>query len=1636
MEIRVLGHLEASVDDQPVALGGAKQRAVLAMLALDANRTVTADRLSEGLWGEDRPPSAAKMVQNYVWLLRRTLNGGAEILTHGRAYELRIDAEHVDSCRLERLVSEAAHEAGAGDRGDAARAALALFRGEPLADVADEPFAGAEIRRLEDLRLTAAELAIEADLACGRHQHVVAEIDALLAENPLRERLHAQRMLALYRCGRQAEALEAYHQVRATVVEEIGVEPGPELQRLHEAILRQEPSLDVDPAVTDLHHELDAAAAPPLVGRDAELERLRALWQRAAAGTGALVTLAGGYGMGKTRLAAELASAAHRDGAAVLYAPGTGPPDVALAAIARARDAQRPALLVIDDADRAPTAVRVALRDLELDRAPALVLATGLQAAALARLEPRESIALEALGADGVAAIAGLYAPAGRAVPVDALLTASGGVPRRVHEAAGEWARREATRRVDAAADRAAAGRSEARALEDELAEGVAELQSARERTDHTLRDDDERSVVCPYKGLATFEADDADYFFGRERLVADLVAHVVGAPLLAVVGPSGSGKSSVVRAGLLPALAGGVLPGSDNWTQALIRPGEQPLRALRRATRRLAHERHGVLAVDQFEELFTGCQDEEEREDFAAALVRYARSGDGVVVLTVRADFYGHCAAYPELARLLGANHVLVGAMSRDELRRAIEQPAQRAGLTVEPELVEALLADVEGQPGALPLLSTTLLELWRGRERRQLRLAAYASSGGVQGAVARLAEDAFIGLDPGQQAIARELLLRLADEDESGAIVRRRVALDELDAKRTAVVSRLVERRLLTAGDGAVEVAHEALLREWPRLRTWLDEDAEGRRLHRRVEVDARAWDADARDAGELYRGARLASALDWAATHDPELSGTERAFLDAGRHAAGRAQRRLRLVLAGVASLLVLAVIAGLVALDQRGAARAEATTAAAQRLGAQALTDTELDRSLLLARQGVALDDSPQTRGNLLAALLRSPAAIGVLHSGGPRVNALDLSPDGRTLAVLDASGTLRLLDARTQQRIAPLQTVEGVSPFDTTGFEALRFSPDSARLAVGGSDAGVLDARTGRRVASLGLESQFVTGIRFSADGRTLSDSIGDSLGGRGIAIQRFDSRTGRALDVPKFPAGPPNPSAPLVMGDGRRLVTSLEGGPTAIRDARTLRVLKTWPEGAAHASLGPNDRTLLLGGSDGSVRFLDLVTGEVRRAAGSHDGAVVRAAFSATGRIAVTAGEDQRAMVWDVRRAAAIDTLAGHTGQITGLAITRDDRTLYSSALDGKVLIWDLAGDRRLGRPFPTGRDDSRQQRIDIGAPGELPSSPVVMTALSPDGRTLAVGHSTGTVTLVDAGTLQARSTFRVVPTGPVAGIGFEPRTGLLLASNGHGRLAFIDPDTGTIVRRESAGTQFMPETAGTQFTPSFSANGQLMATLDDQGAVRLWTLRAGLPAGTPRLYYPTGYASEVSLSPDGRTLAVTSGVGVRLIDVATLKPRMTLAGASGVLHARFTPDGRSIVGGSSDGWARLWSATTGRPVTRAFRGHTGAVLWESISPDGHTLATGSVDGTIQLFDLQSQRSLGAPLTAIPNRAVAPLFTPDGATLFAVTNAGRGYRWDIRPSSWERHACAVAGRTLTRAEWDDALPGRPYAPAC
>jgi WD40 repeat protein/DNA-binding SARP family transcriptional activator len=1634
MHVGILGPTQASVDGRPLALGGGKPRALLAMLALRAGSTVSMEQLVEGLWGERVPATAAKMVQLYVSQLRKTLaagGDGAQIVTHGRGYELRVGPDDVDLQRFERLMA-----------GGAPREALALWRGPPLDDVAGEPFAPPEIRRLEELRLAAVELAIEQDLDSGRHREVVAELEALVAQAPLRERLHGLRMLALYRSGRQGDALEAYREARAALVEQIGVEPGPELRRLHKAILHQDPALELTPQdpVTPCP-ELETRT--PLVGREAELELLREFWQRSAAGSGRLVVLVGPAKIGKTRLAAELALDAQRCAGAVHYATGAGPRETALEALAAVRAAQRPTLVVLDDLDRAPNVVRAALDDLgdALAERPVLVLAT----AAFADVSAADAtLSLGPLAADGVREVARRYAGSrsDADVPVQQILAASGGVPGLVHRVAREWARGEAARRRAATAQRAAAGRAGLRAAEDELADEVAELQAARDQAESD--DGGSGVVVCPFKGLASFDVEDAEVFFGREQLVAEMVARLAGAPVLGIVGPSGSGKSSALRAGLLAALAAGVLPGSEGWGLALLRPGEHPVHALDRAVADAGSHRRTVVAVDQFEEVFTACRDPAEREAFVEALLASARDPlrRAVVLIAVRADFYGRCAAYPELARLLGSNHVLVGPMGRAELRRAIELPAQRAGLRVDPELTDALVADVDGEPGPLPLLSTALLELWQQRDGRRLRLSAYQQAGGVHGAVARLAEHAYERLDPARRDAARMLLMRLAGEGQGDAVVRRRVALDDLasDAESAAALAALADARLITISDDEVEVAHEALLREWPRLRAWLEEDAEGRRLHHHLHAAAKDWEAGGRDTGELLRGARLASTLDWATAHRRELSDLEHGFLETSRTASERAHRRLQVALAGVVGLLLLAVVAGVVALGERGNARHEATVAQAQRLGALALVENDLDRSLLLAVQGLALDDSVQTRGNLLAALVKSPAAIGVVRGNGDRLVALDLSPDGGTLAVVHEDGTTTFLDTRTRRPVGPSYRLPDVHDIRDTParWYGLRFSPDGERIAVGLHEPVILDARTRRVLVRLRLSARHpVHALRFSGDGRSVfatywSDEAVAPCRSRAVLcpspasvwLRRFDAATGQARSPERRIGGPTTVPISLMIAAHRGQVVTTFSDRTVIRDARTLRPVRRLAAGAQQAALSPDERTLLLGGGDGSVRFADLVTGVVRTASGRHEREVAQAAFSTDGRTAVTAGADGRILVWDVARAAAAESFAGHTGQINGLAISRDDSRLYTASREGIIVIWDLGGARRLGRRFRTGPDD--------------PQDFLPRYALSSDGLVLATGHADGTVTLIDPRTLTSSAPLRVIPRDglpgmrSVTGMGFVPGTHLLVVGGEAGFLGLVDVRRGRLVARLRGHD-------GPVYTPSFSADGHVMATASGNSVIRLWRMPAGRPLGPP-LYEPPE-VTDISLSPDGRTLAITRDAmvnppGVTIVDVATRRP-LPLPGSETVYElARFTSDGRYVVGASWRGWVQLWSTDTWRPVGRRLGGRGGTVLWESMSPDDSTLATGSPEGTIRLWDVASRQPLGAPLPGIPNRSVVPQFTPDGAYLFAITNAGRGYRWDVRWPSLVRHACAVAGRPLTRAEWDQALPSRGYAPAC
>jgi WD40 repeat protein/DNA-binding SARP family transcriptional activator len=1746
MRFQVLGPLEVDADGGPVALGGPKERLLLALLLTRPNQVVSVEALLRGLWGDQPPPTAAKTLQSHIKRLRRALEpdrargaAGQVLVTRQPGYLLRVAPGALDVARFEELTATARGMLSQGQpdaAGSLLREALGLWRGGAFEEFLDTDFGAAESDRLAELRLAALEDRVEAELRLGRHRELVAELEGLVREQRLRERLWAQLLLALYRSGRQADALLAYQRARSVLVEELGIDPGAELRRLHAAILAQDPGLDLPPtteaaAAGELPEGLEAVG-PVFVGRAAELAWLQAAWTRARAGNGGLVFLAGAQGIGKTRLAAELARQVHDQGGRVLYGRsilaahdplqpftqalagvGASTGEVSGAGWSPAGVGQRLAelvgrpdggvLLVLDDLHLAQAAALEALTAVVAAAATRRLLVLGAYqdeaassgpAALIGRLDPSGAACrrLGPLGEDEVAQVLALYEgeQAARAA-AGAVLEATGGVPPLVHQAAGTRAQAQAAHLVEEAAGRTASRRDQLRLVQAELADDLVDLQELREHSQQTAwlageappgqeTDDRPAAVICPYKGLARYEPDDAEFFFGRERLVAELVTHLVGAGLVGVVGPSGSGKSSLVRAGLLPALADGVLPGSDRWRQVLVRPGEHPMVALSvalgaggpvaaamangdQATATGDEQGAGdspaagrgaanvvlaaatgaaarlLLVVDQFEEVFTACRDEAERVAFLTALVEAAQADNLVsVVVAVRADYYGHCAADPALAGLLAANHVLVGPMDPDELRRAIQLPARRAGLQLEPGLAEAMIGEVAEEPGGLPLLSCALLESWQHRQGRTLTVAAYRQAGGVRGAIARLAERAWLGLDPDQQAVARRILLRLAGPGEGEAMVRRRVPLEEFTTTHDQLVLRVLEaladQRLVTKTEDAVEVAHEALLREWPRLRGWLDEDVQGRALHRHLIGAAREWDRSGRDPGELYRGARLTAALDWARDHHADLNQLERGFLEASRAAAeqevadarrraereARTSRRLRQLVAGLAVVLVLALVAGGLALSLRGRAERQALVADAGRLGALAQTEDEIDRSVLLARQAVAMDDTLERRGDLLAALLRNQAAVAVMRAHPDGINPIDLSGDGRLLAIGDFNGRMAIFDTRSRRSLPGRFQAQ-------TGVRDLALSPDGSLLAVALQQGGVIQLWD---VRSATLRHQLRTGlpdvgVSFSPDQRSLVTlSVDESEPGVARAVlSRWDVGNGRRLVGP-VSVTTRGAEALAATPDGARLVV-VNGAEVVQVAPGTLQPVRRLPRkpprtGPMAAALSPDGRMVALGAEDGTVQLLDLATGRFRGMAGRHESPIGGVAFSADGTMLASGGGDRRVIVRDVASGQVRETFQGGEGRFAGLRFIPDGRMLYAAATR-IVIAWDLEGAGRLGRPFSV-------------------SGPTGITmAVSPDGSLIATpdGPAGDRVTLRE---LRAPRKVRRSLTpriGRIGAIAFAPdgRTLALGGDRAGGAPVLVDIASGAVTRPRTGGHD---DGFGTL---AFDPEGKRILTAGNDRRAIVWDARTRAPLLELRHPGDDQFNDTVAAwSPDGTMVATASGGKVVLWRAADGAPVRTVAADPEFVQAvAFSPDGTLLAAaGSGERFTTLWEVASGRLVGRLR--HPTYVVAVRFDPQGRTLATAATDGTVRLWDLASRRQLGVALPgpdhAGPDRWTVLAFNPAGTDLVVFYGNGTGLVWDVDPESWKQRACTIAGGPLPRDAWEELLPGRRYEPAC
>ncbi|EWM10686.1 LOW QUALITY PROTEIN: peptidase C14, caspase catalytic subunit p20, partial [Kutzneria sp. 744] len=887
-----------------------------------------------------------------------------------------------------------------------------------------------------------------------------------------------------------------------------------------------------------------------------------------------------------------------------------------------------------------------------------------------------------------------------------------------------------------------------------------------------------------PYIGLSAFQPEHAGTFFGRTRLIEEVLARLAANRLVGVFGPSGAGKSSLLRAGVIARWQG------EARSVVLFTPGEHPSARLDSLP---ATDGETLVVVDQFEEVYTRCQDPAERAEFIARLVGLADDAGGQcrVLLGVRADFYGHCMDSPDLLAHLRDAQAAVGAMTTEELREVIVEPAVRAGARVESALLTALVAQVAGHAGLLPLLSHALLETWRRRRGNMLTLSGFEAAGGIEGALAKTAEDVYAGFEPEQQLLVRRLFLRLTAVGDGVGDAKARVARDELDGDPdlSFVLERLAAARLVMLDKDSVEMTHETLLRSWPRLRRWLAEDRDGRRVHRQLTEAANTWESLDRDPGALYRGIRLESAREWDGRTSEGLTVRERQFLDASLDAREqelsreRRQRlRLRQLVAVLSVLLLVAVAAGVYAFRSELNSAQDRNVAVSQRVAIEATRERAANPGLAaqLALAAYRISPTAEARGALLSTLGAPYATQLYGHRGA--VGGVAYSVDGKLMASASTDDTIRLWDVRDRRHPKLITTLAG----HLGGVNAVVFGAGVLASVSSDQTLRIWDVRDPEHVGhpiTLTGHSAAVNAVAISADGKLLVTGGAD--------------RTARVWDLtdPEHPAPLADPIAHTdavlsvaLRRDGKLMATASNDGTIRLWDLTDPRhpvaagaPLTGHVGHVSSIAFSPDGRWMVSGGVDQTLRLWDIgdpahatqKTSNFTRTSDIH-----AVAFAPDGRTVATASNDRTVRLWTVGQAelAELVTFTGHTGAVLSVAFSPDGRTLATGSDDHTVRLWDVAGSlldghtdavydvalSQDGKAVATAGYDGTILVRRLGARNE-PSEPVVLQAhraavnsiaFSPDGRTMVSGSLDHTVRFWDTHDLT-----HITPLGePLAG--------------------------------------------------------------------------------------------------------------------------------------------------------------------------------------------------------------------------------------------------------------------------------------
>jgi len=1221
----------------------------------------------------------------------------------------------------------------------------------------------------------------------------------------------------------------------------------------------------------------------------------------------------------------------------------------------------------------------------------------------------------------------------------------------------------------------------------------------------------------CPYRGLRVFDVQHAPFFFGREALTEWLLDSLRGDNrFLAVIGPSGSGKSSLARAGLVAALKRGGIEGSEAWPIVICRPGPNPLESLAvamagvngvaqtpSAVRDLMHDLHEdermlhltarlalrgapserllALLVDQFEEVFTLCHDEVLRQALVDNLLYAAGAPEGqtVVLLTLRADFYGKCVAYPRLADALSDHQVLVGPMTDGELRRAIERPAHLAGCEFEMGLVERLLADVGDQPGSLPLLQHALLELWARREGRRLTHAAYEEIGGVEGALERRADAVYAQFTEAEKKICRRVFLRLTQPGEGTEDTKRRASLRELlpaDGEREAVetvVQTLAgeEARLVTTegeeareGEPFIEVAHEALIRNWSRLQEWIDEDRAGLRIHRRLNETATEWEKNRHDESFLFRGTRLTELEAWAEAHASDMNPFERKFVKASIEARDAARiasrRRLIWVITGLTTAVIILAWLTWTAFQERSNAFKAEAVALSRQLVAQASVKLNEDPELALLlsleawqqaqREGV---EFPLGAEATLRQALTDHHLRRSLFLRAPDVDALAFNSDGTLLAT--ASSSYAIEQEKVEIKVWNVLTGQPVGSFSTLRQEPLlNFCQHNEHLVVSSrATLEVWDVTTGAKVAQFKSNSAPIRQAACSQNGRHIITLHANwwqrSDFGQILSVWSLERQTLEwELSAPVVALSANGERAALIGSDGTvqvwdilarhqvftissqslrhspedflpQVILNFDGtflaikGPQSIEwwDLDKCAALPPVPaEAVQDMILSANgrrlalvyDRRVELYGSDANL--LGKVDFDVLNQGPSEWGSHTAPSSGLT-KLAVNQFDRRTVWLWDFNEDRMIAEMRGHTDNISHMTFSPDGSTLATGGSDGTVRLWDTTG--KTGQHWLTlggHQNGTRQMAFDP-----------IEEAL------LATVSQQGVVSLWDLVTGDRRT---ILHGSCVA---FHPKRHVLAVGDRHGSISLWDISTGSTI----AMTVGHPNTA-VDFL-AFSLDGaHLFSASNGENSLRAWNVEA-----VTEMSAVTFEGAILTPSSSGRrhVIAVDGEKNPRLWDA--FEGEVTPFDCPVAWGVAFHPNEDVVVGSTPDDDYTLpvCSTVTGRHLFSLEAEGEDIVLNLAFDASGDRLAAltwqgaGIASFSVELWDFKDRqhiarfdaRGQGEPLLS------AFGLSPDGQRIIWA------FRQGDKPELWDVTSGAIVGH-LSPHEGEVSLV--QFSPAC